>query len=133
MNKIYLTDRSTGLCEALFEQNQLYMIKDNNNLFDEIIYCVDRLLSAGFNIVYLTTSSNYNKLSTQFSKMVEIHLNNYIELINIDSDLIGKNNVTYKLLSSKDTKSVIKKYQLKMIVFEDKNYSLTLKQSITVN
>ena len=133
MNKIYLTDRSTGLCEALFEQNQLYMIKDKNNLFGEIVYCVDRLLAAGFNIVYFTTSSNYNKLSTQFSKMVEIHSNNSIELINIESDLIGKNNVTYKLLSSTKIETVIKKYQLKTIVFEDKNYLSALNNAISVN
>ena len=133
MKKIYLTDHTTGLCETLFEQNQLLIINDQDDLFDEIIYCVDYLLTLGFNIVYLSTSSNYNKLSTQLSKIIETYMNLSIELIDIDSDLIGKNNVTYKLLTTNNTEEIIEKYNLKSTLLEKTSHLIDVHSNLLTN
>ena len=112
MKTLFITDKSTGLCSALFKKENILIIKDEKNLLKAVFNNVKHVLDKGFNIVYLTTSFNYKKLSIEFNKFINSHPNNYIQLINIDNLTIGKNSLTYKLLSSLDLESTINKYNL---------------------
>ena len=112
MKTIILTDGSTNLDRVLFEQYEFYLVENERSPFGQIIYSVDKLLSAGFNIIYLTNSLLYDKLACQFDKMSDIHSNNFIKLVNIDSALVGKNNIALKILTSTDLEKTLKTYKL---------------------
>lgn len=112
MKCIYLTDVTTNLNQELLEEKNIFEISKGKSLYGQILYSMDTLLNSDFDLVYFASNQEYKKIISLADKVLKIHSSKHILIINIDSDIIGKNNIVYRLTSCNDIYETIKKYKL---------------------
>lgn len=112
MKYIYLTDVTTKLNQVLLEEENIFEISKVKSFYGQILYSLDTLLNSDFDIVYFTNNKEYKKIITLADKVLKIHSSKRILIINIESDIIGKNNIVYRLVTSNNIYQTIKEYKL---------------------
>lgn len=113
MALVFLSDVSTKLNNTLINEKDIYIINDEKSLYGQILYSIDYMMNAGFDIIYFASNENYPYIISLANKVSKIHSSRNITIIDIDSHLIGRNNLVYRLSSAKNIKKLISQYQLK--------------------
>jgi len=123
MKYIYLTDVTTKLNQVLLEEENIFEISKVKSFYGQILYSLDTLLNSDFDIVYFTNNKEYKKIITLADKVLKIHSSKRILIINIESDIIGKNNIVYRLVTSNNIYQTIKEYKLQSSeLYDIENY-----------
>ncbi len=112
MKQVFLTDVTTNLNKLLLEQENIIEINNSKSLLGQIIYTMDLMLNSNLDIIYFTNKENFNTLISLANKVTKIHSNSQILIIDITSDLIGKNNLVLRLCKDKHYEKIINKYNL---------------------
>ena len=113
MKTIIITDQTTNLHNTLIEQYPLHVINNTKSQINQVINSVDKLLSAGYDVIYLSDSKLYKVLSLKFESICNMYPNSQITIINLDSIWINKNNLAIRILESECVENIIFKYNLK--------------------
>jgi hypothetical protein len=113
MKTIIITDQTTNLHNTLIEQYPLHVINNTKSQINQVINSIDKLLSAGYDVIYLSDSKLYKVLSLKFESICNMYPNSQITIINLDSIWINKNNLAIRILESECVENIILKYNLK--------------------
>lgn len=132
MKSVFITDQSTNLNKELLNQYNILLIKNAKSLCGQIIYELDQILNANFNIIYLTDDNIYNFVNSISDKLISFHEHQEIKVININSELIGKNNLSLRLVNAKNIDFIINQYNLKQQTHKGE-LLLTIDSSIAFN
>ena len=113
MKTIIITDQTTNLHSTLMEQYPLHVINNTKSQVDQVIYSIDKLLSAGYDVVYLSDSKLFKVLSLKFERICNMYPNSQITIINLDTMWVNKNHLALRILESECVEEVILKFNLK--------------------
>ena len=114
MKTIIITDQSTNIKQDLSQRNKLFTINNSVSPINQITNSIANLLSSGFDIVYLSSQSFFEKLSNNFEKLCNNPPNSKIIIIKNDSK---KSNLIKKILDTDSIIDVVLKYNLKYETF----------------
>ena len=132
MKSVFITDQSTNLNKELLNQYNILLIKNAKSLRGQIIYELDQILNANFNIIYLADDNIYDFVNSISDKLISFHEHQEIKVININSELIGKNNLSLRLVNAKNIDFIINQYNLKQQTHNGEPL-LTIDSSIAFN
>ena len=90
MKTLFITDKSVNLSSTLISQQNIYLINTDKSPIGQITYTIDYLVSAGFEIIYLTSDEGFSIINDICQKIIDVHSNGKINVINLDSVSIGK-------------------------------------------
>lgn len=122
MKSIVLTDKTTALAQALIEQKNIFVIETGASPIGEILYTIDRLASAGFDILYLSSASGFQTIVRLCRRIGNIHPAQTFRIIDVESASIGKNNFALRLLRSQDIAETVRMYGASEEKIEDAAY-----------
>ena len=111
MKTLFITDKSVNLSSTLISQQNIYLINTDKSPIGQITYTIDYLVSAGFEIIYLTSDEGFSFINDICQKIIDVHSNGKINVINLDSGSIGKNNLALRLTLSKNISETLIKYE----------------------
>ena len=127
MKQIVLTDYTTNLARGLIEEKNICVIPTDKSPTGQILFALDQAASYGFQIIYLSSDKNFSSVLALAQQIAEMHTHIQLNVINIDSADIGKNNLVLRLLNSDSLSDTLQKYHASATYFYMDDFAVDYK------